>query len=1375
MDQYSLGNEGALPSKVHLPAFSESQALSCSDTFARDLGPSTRDLLYASLSGLDLDPSLPKPDVPSEALEDSVDAVSLQSGKDTDPVKLLEEYADPESQMSSQDLGLGALKVPKEPEEGSRAPAGSARKGKRQHSSPQNPLLDCSLCGKVFSSASSLSKHYLTHSQERKHVCKICSKAFKRQDHLTGHMLTHQKTKPFVCMEQGCSKSYCDYRSLRRHYEVQHGLCILKEAPAEEEACGDSPHPQEAAGPPAPSGLRPLMPPEARSPGSLLPNRDLLRCIVSSIVHQKIPSPCPAPAGPSDGSGSGSSDGRSAACPCPPSLGPSSCTPMGAPAASGALGAEVPEESRPPQKEPVTDMFTAVHSRAAENGGPDPPESEQWLLQLPPTLEGWPEGGPLPACLPLFRGQAVPSSSQPPSHNFPWLRNRSLPGCPKNKGNNVFVVHKAPAVQSPEGPESGPGPGTASPTREPSPGSAGRSLEDTPPLPPSLLKALGEASGDPRRASGEDDPWASRESRFDCDTFLWRTPGEPSLQDVQKPDGPPSSDAAPLLRQLFLKSQEPLVSHEQMQVFQMITKSQRIFSHAQVAAAPSQLPAPEGKQAALKSGPWPQQPLPLAPSTDSPNTGPGSLEPEGSPTQRRRTAPAFPRAASPGSTKRDSKGGPKVATAPPPLTVSSLDPPGNRDISSLAKHLRSAKGTLDLGDIFCPGGPQQTQSGGDETPGALGPGKQAQAENGTAAAAGATKGEKGSACSRGGGYRLLSGNARAQRFSGFRKEKVKLDMCCGASPSQVAMASFSLAGPLADPPRDPKSKLTIFNRIQGGNIYRLPHLMKEENMASGCNQQEGGPADGAGAEPRGTYVCKNCSQMFYTEKGLSSHMCFHSDQWPSPRGKQEQQVFGTEFCKPTRQALRLEGDGQSPPGAKMSLDSVAPSEMPMAVPVAPAHRAPGSTAKGQEKDMEERDSRESGQHRKRKKRPQPQALFIPAPRAVFGEPGPGRCHQSCLRSPVFLVDRLLKGLFQCPPYTPPPMLSPIREGSGLYFNTLCFTSAQAGPDKLLSTLLEQEGGSFGICVVKDDTKINIEPHINLGSRFQAEIPELQDRSLAGTDEHFASLVWKPWGDVMTNLETQDRVTELCNVACSSVMPGGGTNLELALHCLHEAQGNVQVALETLLLRGPQKLQAHPLTNYRYTGSDIWTPVEKRLFKKAFCAHKKDFYLIHKTIQTKTVAQCVEYYYIWKKMIKFDCGRAPGLEKRLKREPDEADRIEAKVTGSPRERPSHRPTPELKIKTKSYRRESILNSSPNTGPKRTPEAPGSAEGQSVFPCRECERVFDKIKSRNAHMKRHRLQDHVEPIVRVKWPAKPFQLKEEEEEEEEIGADLGPLRW
>ena len=40
------------------------------------------------------------------------------------------------------------------------------------------------VCGKSFSNASALTKHRLTHSDERKYVCAICCKAFKRQDHL---------------------------------------------------------------------------------------------------------------------------------------------------------------------------------------------------------------------------------------------------------------------------------------------------------------------------------------------------------------------------------------------------------------------------------------------------------------------------------------------------------------------------------------------------------------------------------------------------------------------------------------------------------------------------------------------------------------------------------------------------------------------------------------------------------------------------------------------------------------------------------------------------------------------------------------------------------------------------------------------------------------------------------------------------------------------------------------------------------------------------------------------------------------------------------------------------------------------------------------
>ncbi|KAJ8266601.1 hypothetical protein GJAV_G00132370 [Gymnothorax javanicus] len=77
-------------------------------------------------------------------------------------------------------------------------------------------------------------------------------------------------------------------------------------------------------------------------------------------------------------------------------------------------------------------------------------------------------------------------------------------------------------------------------------------------------------------------------------------------------------------------------------------------------------------------------------------------------------------------------------------------------------------------------------------------------------------------------------------------------------------------------------------------------------------------------------------------------------------------------------------------------------------------------------------------------------LFIPppvppqtSPTPLFKEGAMGghRCrmaggYPSQLRSPVYLADHLLNPGFQPPPYTPPPMLSPLRQGTGLYFSTL---------------------------------------------------------------------------------------------------------------------------------------------------------------------------------------------------------------------------------------------------------------------------------------------------------------------------------------------------
>jgi hypothetical protein len=64
-----------------------------------------------------------------------------------------------------------------------------------------------------------------------------------------GHMLTHRNKKPYECKAEGCGKSYCDARSLRRHTENHHSSSTVNAAtttmsPAQGAASGDaaSPH-----------------------------------------------------------------------------------------------------------------------------------------------------------------------------------------------------------------------------------------------------------------------------------------------------------------------------------------------------------------------------------------------------------------------------------------------------------------------------------------------------------------------------------------------------------------------------------------------------------------------------------------------------------------------------------------------------------------------------------------------------------------------------------------------------------------------------------------------------------------------------------------------------------------------------------------------------------------------------------------------------------------------------------------------------------------------------------------------------------------------------------------------------------------------------
>ncbi|KAG8449453.1 hypothetical protein GDO86_016198, partial [Hymenochirus boettgeri] len=88
------------------------------------------------------------------------------------------------------------------------------------------------------------------------------------------------------------------------------------------------------------------------------------------------------------------------------------------------------------------------------------------------------------------------------------------------------------------------------------------------------------------------------------------------------------------------------------------------------------------------------------------------------------------------------------------------------------------------------------------------------------------------------------------------------------------------------------------------------------------------------------------------------------------------------------------------------------------------------------------------QSRKPKQRPRPEPLFIPPKPGTFIVPvvySNITPYQSHLRSPVRVPDHTCDRNFELPPYTPPPILSPVREGSGLYFNTIMSASSHGMP------------------------------------------------------------------------------------------------------------------------------------------------------------------------------------------------------------------------------------------------------------------------------------------------------------------------------------------
>lgn len=184
-------------------------------------------------------------------------------------------------------------------------------------------------------------------------------------------------------------------------------------------------------------------------------------------------------------------------------------------------------------------------------------------------------------------------------------------------------------------------------------------------------------------------------------------------------------------------------------------------------------------------------------------------------------------------------------------------------------------------------------------------------------------------------------------------------------------------------------------------------------------------------------------------------------------------------------------------------------------------------------------------------------------------------------------------------------------------------------------------------------------------------------------------VWAP--QVIEDLSDSDLLLYLQFSKSACIRGGGRGNLDRALQVLYRANGDIKRAVEGLLTENKQ--------------TSHWTKDEVHQFEQLFRLHGKKFNLISENIKTKSTRDCVNFYYHWKKSTSRNSTlrRAAGYS-----------------TLTP-------------ITTSTPTSPSIPEDTNNNSVSQSENRPPIDE---QFPCKVCGRVFEKIKSRSAHMKRHK---------------------------------------
>lgn len=240
-----------------------------------------------------------------------------------------------------------------------------------------------------------------------------------------------------------------------------------------------------------------------------------------------------------------------------------------------------------------------------------------------------------------------------------------------------------------------------------------------------------------------------------------------------------------------------------------------------------------------------------------------------------------------------------------------------------------------------------------------------------------------------------------------------------------------------------------------------------------------------------------------------------------------------------------------------------------------------------------------------------------------------------------------------PPYTPPPMLSPVRTSFGYYYHinmsssgtpkiplAPSFTNVSCITRKLPVFTMARDGQSKPEIVdhFKDHVKTpmtayepfpefaasfdserssegDILPHVNVGPNYQARIPAfIPDRQSAKEKYRYekADMVWDP-SIIGGSLLNEEEIVSFLEVACSLCVPGAGRNQEYAHHLLFRAKGDMHEALNLLLLPCPKIEKSDPLFGYHYSETDVWSTEDIVAYHQALIKCDKDFLSISKEV------------------------------------------------------------------------------------------------------------------------------------------------------------------